>query len=95
MKRNAQSRNGSGVFSTRAIIREQKEGAKNELAVGKTLASIPGSEPCHASVAEFAACWSYAANCKASAAALLHLRAHVSEIEHGEHFATPESILQH
>ena len=75
--------------------REQKEGAKNELAVGKTLASIPGSEPCHASVAEFAACWSYAANCKASAAALLHLRAHVSEIEHGEHFATPESILQH
>ena len=71
MKRNAQSRNCSGVFSTRAIIREQKEGAKNELAVRKTLASTWESEPCHASVAEYAACWSYAANCKASAAALL------------------------
>ncbi len=35
--------------------REQKEGAKNELAVGKTLAS-PSCEPCHASVVEYAAC---------------------------------------
>ena len=33
--------------------REQKEGAKNELAVGKTLASIGEREmPCHASVAD-------------------------------------------
>ena len=57
MKRNVQSRNRSGVFAISGDIREQKEGAKNELAVGKTLASIPrGSEPCHDSVAEYAAC---------------------------------------
>ena len=73
MKRNVQSRNQTGVIYNSGDNREQKEGAKNELAVRKTLASTWESEPCHASVAEYAACWSYAANCKASAAALLQL----------------------